>query len=144
MGTNYYIRYNICSCCNRYDEMHIGKSSAGWQFSFHAVEDRDILLSSFDPKEVLLEDNFTYVNISSFQEWKSFIERYVVKYKSAKIYNEYDELQDVEEFFDLVEHKRGETRNHAEYMKTEYKYQSQVGQNYIDSEGYSFSKGEFS
>ena len=26
MSTNYYARYNICECCGRYDEMHIGST----------------------------------------------------------------------------------------------------------------------
>lgn len=30
MGTNYYAIKNLCECCNRSDEEHIGKSSAGW------------------------------------------------------------------------------------------------------------------
>jgi len=31
MGTNYYVHYNICECCDRFDELHIGKSSSGLQ-----------------------------------------------------------------------------------------------------------------
>lgn len=37
MGTNYYLRTNLCSCCKRFNEQHIGKSSAGWKFIFHAT-----------------------------------------------------------------------------------------------------------
>ena len=39
MGTNYYARTNGCECCNRYDELHIGKSSAGWCFALHIIPD---------------------------------------------------------------------------------------------------------
>ncbi len=39
MGTNYYIRTNICKCCGRYDEQHIGKKSYGWKFSFFLPEE---------------------------------------------------------------------------------------------------------
>jgi hypothetical protein len=42
MGTNFYARTNICKCCNRYDERHIGKSSAGWCFSLHVHPDDGI------------------------------------------------------------------------------------------------------
>ena len=33
MGSNYYLR-KICEHCGRYDELHLGKSSAGWKFLF--------------------------------------------------------------------------------------------------------------
>ena len=45
MGTNYYVRIpgeNPCAHCGRSDndrELHIGKSSAGWCFSLHVMED---------------------------------------------------------------------------------------------------------
>ena len=31
---NYYIKLNECKKCKRYDKIHLGKSSYGWQFSF--------------------------------------------------------------------------------------------------------------
>lgn len=34
MGTNYYVRENECKTCGRHDEIHLGKSSMGWQFIF--------------------------------------------------------------------------------------------------------------
>jgi hypothetical protein len=42
MGTNYYLRYNNCSHCQRYDELHIGKASSGWCFSLHVIPEKDI------------------------------------------------------------------------------------------------------
>jgi len=35
MGTNYYTKANSCKECGRSDEFHLGKSSAGWQFTFN-------------------------------------------------------------------------------------------------------------
>jgi len=38
MGTNYYLKTEMCECCGLHDEsntMHIGKSSYGWCFSLH-------------------------------------------------------------------------------------------------------------
>lgn len=34
MGTNYYAILNKCDKCGRYDSIHLGKSSSGWQFVF--------------------------------------------------------------------------------------------------------------
>lgn len=32
---NYYAKKDLCSACGRGEEIHIGKSSAGWKFLFH-------------------------------------------------------------------------------------------------------------
>ena len=45
MSTNYYLKYNICKCCNRCDSKHIGKFSFGWDFVFEEI-------SSFNLKDV--------------------------------------------------------------------------------------------
>lgn len=43
MGTNYYIRQEICPCCGHAEsEYHIGKSSGGWCFSLHVEPERNI------------------------------------------------------------------------------------------------------
>lgn len=63
MGTNYYLRTNICECCNRYDERHIGKSSSGWHFSLRIYQYDD-------------------VSIQSLADWQE-------EWKKGKIYNEY-------------------------------------------------------
>jgi hypothetical protein len=34
MGTNYYWRDSPCGHCNRFEEIHVGKRSAGWSFGF--------------------------------------------------------------------------------------------------------------
>lgn len=43
MGTNYYIKLDICPACNMpKEELHIGKSSAGWCFALHIIPEREI------------------------------------------------------------------------------------------------------
>lgn len=40
MGTNYYLRLGVCPQCGRAaEELHIGKSSAGWCFALHVGGD---------------------------------------------------------------------------------------------------------
>ena len=34
MGTNDYVHEKLCKHCDRYEEIHLGKSSSGWVFSF--------------------------------------------------------------------------------------------------------------
>ena len=146
MGTNYYIRYNQCDCCGRYNEFHIGKSSLGWEFTFHSIRDTMVLISSFDPKNALL-NNHDYLIIESFQDWKQFIEKYVIKYKTVKIYDEYKDEKSARFLFDLIKSKQG-GKNHAEYVNREYSSDSQGLQynhgDYVDDEGYSFSPEDFS
>lgn len=73
MGTNYYVRYNICDKCGRYDEWHIGKSGGGWCFSLHVepesgVDDLEDVKKIMDEGEIYNEygdqiDIFTMLKI---------------------------------------------------------------------------------
>ena len=42
MGMNYFLRTNICAACGRYDQRHIGASSAGWCFALHVYPEEGI------------------------------------------------------------------------------------------------------
>ncbi len=42
MGTNYYLRKDYCPHCERYEQLHIGKSSAGWCFALHVYPEQMI------------------------------------------------------------------------------------------------------
>lgn len=92
MGTNYYARLKPCQHCGlSKTELHIGKSSAGWTFSFHAIDSWD-------------HD----VQIKSWPEWMAFLMR-----PDVAIYDEYDRLISLEKFLALVDSKRSEKHNHA-------------------------------
>jgi hypothetical protein len=81
MGTNYYHRTNICEHCGRYDETHIGKSSAGWVFGFQAIVNYD---------------NCGH-DIATYAQW---LERLKA---GGKIVDEYNGELTVEEFIKVVE-----------------------------------------
>ena len=121
MGTNYYHRSNTCLCCDRYDEHHIGKSSAGWTFNFHGERDKN---PEFNP---LGE------TIVSFADWKK-------RLKIGRIFDEYDEEISFEDFVKLIESKRNEKNNHTLYCRENHPEQKC----WIDENGHSFSEGEFS
>jgi len=99
MGTNYYARTNICKECNRYDEIHIGKSSMGWTFTFHATD-----------------------RIKNYHDWKVFLLD-----KQAKIFDEYGEEITLEEFKKMIEAKRNSDHNHAIACKEEDSYLDNEG-----------------
>lgn len=70
MGTNYYLHSDICPHCGRGDdEIHIGKSSAGWCFSLHVYPDN---------------------GINSLDDWKAKFDT-----PNSKIFNEYGDKVDV-------------------------------------------------
>lgn len=123
MGTNYYHRTNICEHCDRFDEHHIGKASAGWTFSFHGE------------REEITERNPLGEVIASFDDWKD-------RLSLGKIFDEYGTEVAFEEFVRMVERKKQEKCNHTEYCKVDHPSHAQ--ENWLDNEGNSFSEGEFS
>jgi len=77
MGTNYYIRENICNNCNRYDEQHIWKSSMWRDFIIHH-------------------------NKKDYNSWSEF-QKYL---KWKKIFTEYGEEVKLKTFIDLLQFKK--------------------------------------
>jgi len=86
MGTNYYLRQNTCPHCGRGDEqIHIGKSSAGWCFS----------LQVFEP----------------YEDWT--LDRWIERFNEpgAKIYSEYEELTTVEDMIGTITNRGSSGRS---------------------------------
>jgi len=116
MSTNYYLKYNICECCNRFDKIHIGKSSAGWQFVFRGHgEDFMPVLQTYD-------------------QWMDFIENQLYE-ETAKIVNEYGKEIEYQEFINMVKEKQENPKN---------KVHNFTAYNYIDVRGYNFCSTQFS
>jgi hypothetical protein len=123
MGTNYYHRTNICECCERYDEKHIGKSSAGWTFSFRGYP----RYKDYEPDEPIFA-------VESYDEWLDVLST------GGEIRNEYGELCTLDEFKALVEAKRPSPNNHA----LKYRDPRLPDDNWVDKHGNSFTGREFS
>ena len=95
MGTNYYHEKeaavcctrcgNPCEDCERETRIHIGKSSGGWTFGFHATD-----------------------TIRSYPEWLAALEA------GGRIVDEYGRVHTLEDFQKLVESKRSAPNNHAD------------------------------
>ena len=122
MGTNYYaVGAEKCEECGRpYDdkEVHLGKSSAGWEFSFAWNEGK------------------YYKNLKEFKEWLS----------TKTIRNEYGEEISHEEFWDMVKTKRGGLTMKKYYLKyPEHNvFNTKVSDHEIVVGKTRFIKGEFS
>ena len=80
MGTNYYAKLNECKHCNRYEEVHLGKSSMGWVFTFN------------------LNGEKFYHDVPSMKQWL----------KGKNIKNEYGECITEKKFWNMVKEKQSE------------------------------------
>lgn len=117
MGTNYYLQYAskmwdkasdfFLKHKNKmqYDsQIHIGKSSAGWTFTFRKYETEELKIETYAKwKEIILSE-----------EWE--------------IVDEYGRLHDKENFFKLVEKKQSEKHDY------DYCELSKDGYDFIDQE----------
>jgi len=141
MGTNYDWRYNYCKCCKRYDEIHIGKSSFGWTFSFQAFKHYDIESEKI-PSYRLKENQPKYFEIKSYKDWLTFFDLAI-----GEIFDEYGKKISLDEFKDLVKDKETEKYNHTIYLLNSEKVWNRrhaVENCFLDEDGHSFSYGYFS
>jgi len=132
MGTNYYLKYNICPTCKRGQTLHIGKCSMGWTFCFRGYRISDFA-SRGDCNDLLDTDIFGTGAIETYKEWLNVFE-YM---KNAKIFDEYGDEVSVEEFMKMVEDHADSPNNHAATYSRDTRC-------WIDSEGHSFSGYDFS
>lgn len=99
MGTNYYLKKEAkpaCKCCQRpYEpqEIHIGKSSAGWCFSLRVNPDKCI---------------------TNWNNWKVFIE--FASTEGWRIEDEYGNLVTLPELIKIVEERSWD----GKYMYSKY------------------------
>ena len=107
MGTNYYANVNICECCDEAKEtIHIGKSSAGWTFSFHSTDE-----------------------IASYKEWLK-----VLSGSNTRIKNEYNEIVSLTKFKKMIETKRDAPNNHARDVGTDLDFRDEEGNSFSEGE----------
>lgn len=115
MGTNYYVKGDVCDHCGRGDnDTHLGKSSAGWQFSFQ------------------YNGGQYYKNVEEMKEWL----------KDKDIYDEYDRPVTYDDFWAMVEQKQNNPKNSSHYKECKAAYGSREHILLVD--GYTFINCEFS
>jgi hypothetical protein len=129
MGTNYYVAKDYCECCKRYEELHIGKSSWGWAFSFRGYRN-----TWDDPC------------VASWKEWKEYL-------KDKSIVDECGERISYEEFVQMVEGPKApgfvredghRNLSHNEAGKKDKYPWFNPEHDWDDDLGYSFSGRDFS
>lgn len=137
MGTNYYWLDNSCQHCGRSDDrIHVGKSSAGWEFSFAGHR-------NLEPP------------IESMKDWLKVLGR-----EDGHIEDEYGNTVLLEELLDLIAAKRGQICSariarladlrdaERHYMDLHPKdfggYREPYPNYWLDPDGNGFYGGEFS
>lgn len=93
MSTDYYVRYNICSECNRYDELELGRYSSGWIFKFTSPN-----LNSLKEFPKI----FSYIPISQIESWEELKEFLLENNLDESIYDEYHNHLSLIEFESIL------------------------------------------
>ncbi len=93
MSTNYYLRHNVCSCCKRYDEAHIGQYSMGYKFLFQYLPDY----------------------ATSVKEWKNHI-----NLLNNKIVDEYGEEISIPDFWKIVDEAQNDRSRMGLFINRDY------------------------
>lgn len=93
MGTNYYVRTDFCKECERFEKIHLGKSSAGWKFIVDVQE----------------------LYYKTFQEFVEFIRK-----NDGNIYDEYNESISFDELMNKIESKKDGKSHCFIYEKDKY------------------------
>ncbi len=107
MGTNYYVQFKTCEHCHHVPtDLHIGKSSAGWTFSFHAIPD---------------------LGLTSWEAWRYFL-------VDENIVDEYGRHCYLIDFVSMVERKTTEARSHAKEYQSDNDYLDPEGHSFSDVE----------
>ena len=120
MGTNYYTASNYCDHCKQYKEdLHIGKDSYGWCFSFQG---------------------YKHIRLTSWKEWKEYL-------KEQIIVNEYGEIVKYEDFVSLIEnikHPKSEGSKYHHNDEGKKKGWFHPEYDWDDEEGFPFCSRWFS
>ena len=136
MSTNYYFTTDMRNPLSLYGEIHIGKQSAGWVFSFQGYYLQGgitrVAVDRYSGVPAPVE--IPSLVVKSAAMWEE-----ILKYGTSK--NEYSEIVSNEDFWNnriSKPKKDGKQRCHSK------EYCENPKHNWVDAEGYSFSGYEFS
>lgn len=129
MGTNYYWRYDSCGSCERYNEIHVGKSSGTWRAYPHK------LMNEENPEWGYQPESPVGFPILSLSDW-----RRVFTEIPGKLVDEYGK-QILDPLAWLAEMRPWKPGPGGRRWLEE---DIQQGVGWLDDEGFKFSSSEFS
>jgi hypothetical protein len=136
VGTNYVLRQTECPACHRTDEIHIGKKSHGWSFSFRGY--RHQLLDPSHPDWGFEHNSPFGEPVLSRADWIRVVGGY-----DGRVFDEYHR-----EIADPVAWLKGLEPPDARQQRWEDEHMGSFWQpderDWRDAEGFRFYDGEFS
>lgn len=139
MSTNYYFTPSEDNPLSVFGEIHIGKQSGGWVFSFHGYSLQGgttrVEVDRYSGLTVPVE--IPALVVKSAAMWKETLKYGVIK-------NEYGETISAEDFWNNRISRPDETFNGSRLRVHSKEYGGDSDRNWIDAEGYSFSGYDFS
>jgi len=132
VGTNYFVRVNECSCCNRYEELHVGKSGNTVQAYTHPEwsQPGD---ADWNPTPI--------GEIRSWRDWR----RLMWEHKHT-VWNEYGVEMSDDNLIAIFESSTMKARGSAHQWALENRgrYPEVLADSWLDDEGFSMTSREFS
>jgi hypothetical protein len=135
VGTNYYMIYNKCNCCDRFDKAHIGKITGRWQFCFQSVHPE---ISYYAPDGCLAVSDPKYIIVNSWKDWEEFLQL-----KENVINDEYGRRVTYWELKKIVQDSMKNKNNKSHAVECRHDYIGSEYNTYLDPEGYSFVTDDF-
>lgn len=124
MGINYYARTEICDCCSRYTELHVGKN---------LVMFRGYLQDEDWPDE---PPPTPWGEIRSWREWKA-----ALLSPGVEVWDENDTQLEIEQFIAWVEATEPERR--ARQYRWLVEHGEDLSDEWLDDQCFSFTSTEF-
>lgn len=137
MSTNYYLTPSEGSPLQVYGQIHIGKQSAGWVFSFQGY---DIVGGKTQVEVDRTSGLKVWIDVPSLVAKSAFQWSEITMH--GDIYSEYGEPVSHEEFWNERICKPSE-RYSGKPVRVHAKEYNDYGRDWVDAEGYSFSGYDF-
>ena len=137
MGTNYYLRENLCEHCGRYETLHIGRSSAGWTFGFRGYPEGEGPRSAKEWRETMKKGTIVdEYDREVTQDW------FWMLVEGKKQWNGRDAMNQAR----MAAHGPGNEREmeYSQVHKERWIAEADGRENWLDDEGHGFSGYEFS
>lgn len=159
MGTNFYWKAAAADPLSVFGDIHIGKRSGGWSFSFHGLkypgapaQAREVEVDNAGLSVSMQIPATPALEVVSWQDWKALISR-----ARSTITSEDQDALSVADFIEGIENRlhpvkgswgpdKCKLHNHFDSLVAEQGRYGPVNreQDWKDSEGYSFSMNVFS
>jgi hypothetical protein len=135
VGTNYYAVYNECSCCGRFDELHVGKS-------FKTVRSYDTAVVNSTRDSDISEGGKSKHMVGPIKSWSDWLAFF--KQTGVRVVDEYGVSVDLEDFIE-----RWKPIDNAQEIVDDNnnRWREMFGTNlgdYLDDDGFIMCSREFS